>query len=175
MFARAGRWTCALFLVCLLPALPAHAQYIYLDANGDGVHTAADVLAPVGPTTLEVWLRTDTNRDGGAAVCASGEALTINSYEFILKATNGQVNWSTFTNLQPEMTTSFGLASSSTEYHNGFGGGTILPPGTYHLGTLVVSSALGTPSLSFAATTSLSGGYLTSFGSQCLGQDLTTP
>lgn len=164
-----------LTLLILLPStapLPASAQYMFLDANGDGVNSAADVLNPIGTTTLEVWLRTNSNRDGSAAVCASGEELTINSYEFILEATNGTMNWHSFTNLQPTMLTSFGLGSNGTDYHNGFGGGTILPPGDYHLGTLEVSVALGTPSLSIVPSTSLSGAFLTSFGSQCLAQEM---
>ncbi len=157
-------------LVLLAPA--AHAQYLYIDANGDGVHTAADVLVPGGTTTLDLWLVTNGNRDGGAATCASGEDLTINSYEFILRATNGNMTWGSFTNLQADMVTSFGAHSSTTEFYAGFGGGTILPPGTYRLGTLNASPALGTPALSFASTpTTLPGALLTSFGSQCLGQD----
>lgn len=48
-------------------AAPAVAQYMYLDTNGDSLHTAADVIAPMGVTTVDVWLRTDTDRDGTAA------------------------------------------------------------------------------------------------------------
>jgi hypothetical protein len=161
-----------LTLLAMLPPAGARAQHLYLDANGDGVHTSADVLAPSGPTTLEVWLVTNANRDGGTAICASGEDLTINSYEFLLRATNGQMTWGTFTNLQSEMLTPFGAASSATEFYVGFGGGTILPPGVYHLGTLTASPALGTPALSFVTSPlTLPGAPMTSFGSQCLGQD----
>lgn len=159
-------------LLALLLAAPATAQYIYLDANGDGVNTSADLLSATGTTTLDVWLSTDKMRDGSAAACPTGEELTINTYEFILRATNGQMNWGSYTNLIVDNTLSFGLGSSATEYHNGFGGGPILAPGTYHLGTLQVSVALGTPSLSFASSSpTVSPYYFTSFGSQCPGVD----
>ena len=51
-----------LFLCSVMGAPAATAQYMYLDTNGDGVHTAADVLQPNGtPTTVDVWLRTNVN------------------------------------------------------------------------------------------------------------------
>ncbi|HEU4725258.1 MAG TPA: hypothetical protein VFU59_08160, partial [Candidatus Eisenbacteria bacterium] len=171
MRALVARFLFGIPLLLSLLAAPASAQYIYLDANGDGVNTSTDVLNPVGTTTLEVWLVTNAGRDGTPAVCPTGEELTINTYEFILKATNGQINWLSYTNLQTESTLSFGLASNATEYHNGFGGGPIQPPGIHHLGTLTVSVALGTPSIAFATLTNLSGAWLTSFGSQCPGVD----
>lgn len=160
----------AVFLLAI-PSI-ATAQYMYLDTNGDGVSTSADQIQPSGPTTLDVWLRTDQNRDGSAASCVSGDGdLTINSYEFILQATGGNVAWSDFVNHQPDFVTSLGQAESATEYHNGQGGGVILPPGTYRLASITVNVALGTPSIQLAASTSLSGGYLTSFGSRCSGTD----
>jgi len=158
--------------VALVLAPPASAQYLYLDSNGDGVPTAADVLAPTGTTTVDIYLSTDHNRDGSTATCVTGDGnLTINSYEFILKAQHGTVTWGTFTNLIAAFNVSLGLASSSTDYHNGFGSGTILSPGLYHLGTLQITAATGTPNIVVAASTSLNGGYLTSFGSQCSGND----
>ncbi|HYQ88619.1 MAG TPA: hypothetical protein VEU09_03215, partial [Candidatus Binatia bacterium] len=53
-----------LALALLLLAPPSSAQYIYLDSNGDGVHTAADVLHAVGPTVVDIWLDIGHNRDG---------------------------------------------------------------------------------------------------------------
>src|SRR4029077_6131121 len=120
---------------------------------------------PSGTTTLDVWLRTDAARDGSPATCSTGEALTINSYEFILKSTNGQMNWLAFTNLQTGMPTSAELASNATEYHNGFTGGPFLAPGAYKLGSLQVSVALGTPTIGIASASTLSALYQTGFGS----------
>jgi hypothetical protein len=64
-------------VLLLLPVLslasacttPAGAQYLYLDTDGDGVHTSADALAPMGPTDLDVWISTGSDRDGGIAYC----------------------------------------------------------------------------------------------------------
>jgi len=156
----------------LVLAPPAIAQYLYLDSNGDGAHTAADVVSPTGNTTVDVWLNTNHNRDGSTATCVTGDGeLTINSYEFILKAQHGTVTWGSFTNLMVPFTVNLGLASSGTDYHNGFGGGTIFPPGLYHVATLTITPTTGTPTIVVAASTSLNGSYLTSFGSQCSGND----
>ncbi len=163
----------ASLITLFLSAGPAEAQYLYLDSNGDGVHSASDVLSPTGTTTIDVWLRTDTNRDGSTAVCSSGDGeLTINSYEFILRATNGTIAWGTLTNRQLDFTVSFGQASSATEFYGGFGGGAILPPGTYRLATLEVSVANGTPSLAPVSSSSLSAQHITAFGSRCSGNEL---
>jgi PKD repeat protein len=168
-----GKWMLGIALATLLAsASPARAQYMFLDADGDGNHTAADRLT-AGTTSLDLWIRTNTDRNGSPATCASspGTPLTINSYEFILKSVGGTVSWDSYTNLQPDFVTDLGTASSPDEFHTGFGGGAILPAGTYKLGTLVVTVASGSPSLEFAAAGNLSGVFLTSFGSQCPGAD----
>ena len=46
-------------------ALPAYAQYMYLDSNGNGIHDSGDKMNPNGtPTTVDVYLTTNLNRDG---------------------------------------------------------------------------------------------------------------
>lgn len=164
-----------LLLVLLATALlfgSAHAQYLYLDSNGDGVHSSADVVKPSGVTVVDVWLHTDTNRDGSPATCSTADGgFTINSYEIILRAVSGSVAWGTFTNRQPEFTTVFGLRSGGSDFYAGQGGGTILPPGLYRLCTLEVTRTTGFPSLSLATSTPLGGPFLTSFGSTCSGLD----
>src|SRR5262249_55667680 len=138
----------------LVLAPPASAQYLYLDANGDGVHTAADVVSPTGSTTVDVYISTDHNRDGSTATCVTGDGnLTINSYEFILKAQHGTVTWGALTNQMTDFTVNLGFASSGTDYHNGFGGGTILQPGLYKVATLTITPATGTPNIVVAAST----------------------
>jgi len=54
-----------------LYSVPASAQYMFLDANGDGVYNAdTDKLNSNGtPTTVDVYLVTNQNRDGSTAVC----------------------------------------------------------------------------------------------------------
>ena len=163
---------CVPLVLCLL-AVPVHAQYMYLDANGDGVHTAADVVNSSGTTTFDVWIRTDTNRDGTSATCSSGDGpLNIRSYQFILHSVEGTVTWGAFTNAQPQAFPSFfGSEFDSTDAFVSFAGFGGLPPGTYKLGTLTAAVHSGTPSLTIAADSHLSDGYITAFGSSCSGSD----
>src|SRR5438105_7809124 len=87
------------FLFALL-APPAFAQYIYLDSNGDGVHTAADVLHGVGPTVVDIWLDIGNNRDGSQAFCHSTPPTPLDmfSYQVDLVASGGTVSYSAYTN-----------------------------------------------------------------------------
>lgn len=156
----------------LLPAGPAAAQYIYIDTDGDGVHSAADVIQPAGETTLDIWLRTDTNKDGSPALCAvEGAPLTIGGYQIVLRTSNGSVTWGAFTNHIATMSASAGPASGSDEFAVGFSGGTALPVGAHRLGSLAISVAAGTPEVYFAPVSGLPGGYLTAFESTCPGSE----
>ncbi|MEK7348269.1 MAG: FG-GAP-like repeat-containing protein [Candidatus Eisenbacteria bacterium] len=169
-----------LFLATVLPGFlavrTAQAQYMYLDSNGDGVNTAADVITAAGPTTFDVWLRTDKRRDGSDALCSNGtRPLTINSYEVVVRASGGTVTWGARSNLQSGMSIDLGsrVAPSSTEMYMGFLGPTILPPGDYKLCRVSVSALSGTPSLGIVAqaNTLSSTSCVTEFGSQCDGLD----
>ncbi len=156
----------------LLFAAPAAAQYVWLDANGDGVTSDADVLAPSGTTTLDVWMRTDQNRDGTPAVCASGDGiLNLAGYQIVLGATNGTVTWGSLTNQRSEFPTPSGPVSSGSELAAGYFGSS-LPPGAYRLATVQVSVATGTPAIGFSAISVLDPSFTTSFGSVCSGTDL---
>jgi len=159
------------FLLDVVP--PATAQYLYLDADGDSVHTGADVLSAAGTTTVSVWLITDRNRDGSIAICSVDPTtpLTINSYEVILRAFGGRVVWGTIHNEVPSATTSFGHAQDDRDLYFGFGGGEILPPGRYHLATAEVTPAFGTPSLLVTGASNVHPVGFTSFGCYCLGLD----
>ena len=91
---------------------------MFLDSNGDGIHTAADVITGTGTTNFDVVLQTDKNRDGSTAVCSTGDGpLDMTSYEVCLRATGGTVSWTSATNLQPTMAVGFGNRGSSTEYY----------------------------------------------------------
>jgi hypothetical protein len=61
-FGRTPALAALVLLALALAPLPSHAQYMYLDSNGDGVHTSADVLHGNGPTVVDVWLDTGHNR-----------------------------------------------------------------------------------------------------------------
>lgn len=163
----------ALSVVLLLLPCYCSAQYMYLDANGDGVNSILDALNPSGPTTLDVWLNTNHNRDGSVVTCPQGadEAMSIFSYQFILQANGGTITWGSYTNSLGTLTLSLGTGSSSTQYFTGFSGSSPLPPGLYKLGTLVVTIASGSPSIVFSTATTLDPGYVTAFGSTCIGSD----
>ncbi len=81
------------------------AQFLYLDANGDGRNDRTDRLATAESTRVDIWLQTDKNADGSPALCRGpvDQPFTINSYEFILRSVGGTVEWGTYTNLQPRM------------------------------------------------------------------------
>lgn len=144
----------------LLVAAPAFAQKVYLDTNGDGMCTTADVLTDA-VTSVDVWF--DTSFGGGTC--------NMLSYEFILSS-NGNVTYGAYTNMIPSFTTPFGAASGGNDYHNGFGGTTPLAAGMYKVGTLAITVAPGTtPVINVVPATSLSGNYFTAFGSECPGND----
>ncbi|HEX4934066.1 MAG TPA: hypothetical protein VFV33_12845, partial [Gemmatimonadaceae bacterium] len=159
-------------LLALLAAAPSGAQHLYLDANGDGINTSADVIAPSGATALDVWLRTDSNGDGLPAECPSADGpLTIAGYEFIVRASNGTVAWNSYVNLAPGYGVALGDASNATDFRTGYSG-PMLAAGTYRLGTLTVTPSSGTPSLGFATASPLDPSYMTAFVSACSGNDL---
>jgi hypothetical protein len=148
-----------LALALLLLASPSSAQYIYLDSNGDGVHTAADVLHGVGPTVVDVWLDIGHNRDGTVASCTSTPPVPLDmfSYDVDLIATGGTVTYSPYTNRVAQMGP-FGAPppSDGTRFTaGGFGApvGVRLPPGRYLLGTITITVASGTPSIAFPTWT----------------------
>ena len=170
--ARRFLWMAALAVLLGTHAVPASAQYMYLDANGDGVSTAEDRLN-AGATSLDLWIRTNENRDGSAAACAAEPSaeLTINSYVVNIVVVNGSVSWDSFTNLITQWSTNFGTAQSPTAMRAGFAGGLVLPPGAYKIATLTVTPLSGNPSLQFSAVSAPPGGFPTSFGSLCPGVD----
>ena len=169
-----------LMLLCLVAALgvatpPAFAQYMYLDANGNGVYDSGDHLAPNGtPTTVDLWLVTDHNRDGSPATCDVDPAqpLPVNDYYFSLLAGGGLVSYSGFTTHLG--TIPFGeLNPGDGRYANGYGGVYVYPPGTYHLATLTITATSGAPQVSIVDR--VNGAIqVTDFGmgsSACFGND----
>jgi hypothetical protein len=176
---------CLLFLAivaALLIGAPAHSQYMYLDADGDGLNwhgggpANSDILG-TGTHSVDIWLVTDKNRDGSDAVCAnSTDPFSIISYESTLHVSgNGTVVFGTWTD---NMGFTFKLTNCSGQYCSaggslwlGYGSATALPPGKYKLGTLAVTIT-GQPIISIVAgDPNLSGVSETAFGSACLGPD----
>ncbi len=150
----------------------ASAQYIFIDTNGDGIHTDVDVVAPTGSTTLDVWIRTDANRDGSIVLCTSGdEQLTIVTHEFVLHAVDGTVSWESFTNNPPNHAP-IGQTFNETDFVSGFSSLADSSPGLHRLATLSVSVATGTPSILIVPFSPLAPGHHTGFGTACDGERL---
>ena len=161
-----------ILMLLLLTPTRAGAQYLYLDLNGDGLNTPADVLSGSLPVTVDIYLRTDLNRNGTPTTCASGsQPLSIGSFEFILRAVGGSVAWGTLTGGGLFGNGATLTRSNATDFYAGYFDSTdqFLPPGRYRIGTLPVIPLTGTPLLTFATTTALSPVYSTSFGSRCRG------
>lgn len=164
----------------LVYATPSLAQYMYLDSNGDGIHTSADQVNPTGPTVIDVWIITDANRDGSGAVCLnSTDPLNIISYGVALAAEGGTILWGDYANLQPQMGVNLsGPPAPEGQFYRAFGGPLpALPPGKHHLGTLQVSVLTGAPSIQILRGTTepldLFGRpvFATLFGTACMGHD----
>ena len=162
-----------------LYAAPASAQYMFLDANGDGAYDASvDRLNPNGtPTTVDVYLITDKNRDGSTAVCdADGiSPLSINSYVINLEAAGGTVTYANFANqMGPTFSTAFGdLNAGDGTYKNGFGAQLPLAAGKYKLATVTITGTSGAPSINIVDMIA-TGTEFTSFGTGaggCVGHD----
>jgi hypothetical protein len=157
-------------------SVPVSAQYMWIDANGDGINGCTtpgnpaddEVLTPL-VTSIDIYLSTNMNMDGSAATCASGEALTINSYTFVLSSGAGGVAYGEWSDAMGFSIAAGGPASNSIDYFIGRASATIMPPGTYKLGTMAVT-VTGAPVLSIVAHSSVDPTSQTSFGSQCQGQ-----
>jgi len=165
-------------LVLLLP-VPAVPQYLFLDTNGDGVHDATDQLAPSGPTTVDIYVVTDRNRDGTAVGCnvpGSGESMTINSYTVVLHSVGGSVRWGPMQNRLP-FTTPFPACFATYEdttganwYHNGWGWMDYFPAGKHLVATMQIETVSGQPSI-FVEKSMPTPWKLTQFGSKCPAKD----
>jgi hypothetical protein len=151
----------------------AAGQYLYLDADGDGARTTADLATKSAVADLGVYLITDRNRDESASQVAGDKELplTLFSYELIFHAVGGEVEWVSYKNEQPTMPSAFRQSKSSTDYYVAYGGMDPLLPGKYRLGTLKVRTTSGVPRIVFAPSTPLGATLMTSFGSKRPGRD----
>jgi len=166
----------ALALLAFVP--PSFAQYMYLDSNGDGAHTAADVLHAVGPTVVDIWLDTNHNRDGSVVTCDDGSTYPLDMFSYVvdLSATGGTVTYSAYTNRISEMGPLYPpRPPDGTNFSTGPFVTAVtaqLPPGRYLLGTLTVNAVSGTPSIQIVPGSDFSIFFdITAFGSHCGGTD----
>ena len=163
-----------LILVLHVP-IPASAQHLFLDTNGDGVNDSSDEVDPSGVTRIDIWLDTNHDADGSPAFCNTDAAtpLTINSWEVVLQAVGGTIEWGPLDNELPisPVSACFADEADTTDpvwYHNGWGGHFILDPGRYHVGTLRVRVLTGTPAIAVRPYDPAQPNDLTSFGTKCL-------
>ena len=163
-----------LLLAAALGPSPVAAQNVFLDVNGDGRCGVEDVLH-AGVRSVDVWFETDRDAGGSPARCGidPDHALTMHSYEFILRAWGGGsvaygawIPGPAVAGFQVDL----GTRSGGTDMHVAFGAMRGLEPGRHRVGTLKIA-VTGTPRLSFAASSGLDREYLTSFGSECPGSD----
>ena len=170
MASRARSFFIPLFAcLSILTVQPALAQYMYLDSNGDGIHTAADQVNPLGPTTFDIWINTAANRDGSPTVCAVAPEVpvTLFSYTLDLQASGGTVTWGTMVNRLPNPNFHVPPTSTATQYSDGyFIAAPWLPPGLYLLASLSISVASGSPGINIVSEKVLTSDE-TAFGSGC--------
>jgi len=176
-------WSIAplVMIAALLCPAPSWAQYMYLDANGDGVHTDADILNPTGSTHVSVWVVTNHNRDGSLQTCNShtgaphswdtsspDPGLDIFSYDIYLVVTHGTVVWGDFDDaigFKKLPNDAYNTRTDTQIHITRFADlGEEKPAGRYKLGSMSVSVGAGTPSIFFSP---MIGWDYSSFGTHC--------
>jgi hypothetical protein len=172
-----NRVVTALLLIAALAvvASPVSAQYMYLDSNGNGVHDSGDRLGFLGvPTTVDVWLDTNHNRDGSIATCDvdATQPLALNDYYLNLQAAGGLVSFSGFATHVGNPPIGEFNPHDGIRYGNGLVGiFTTLPPGLHRIATLTITGTSGTPQVQIVDLVSGHPQY-TMFGTTgCFGHD----
>jgi hypothetical protein len=151
---------------------------MYLDSNGDGIHTDADRMSEIGvPTPVNVYLDTRVNWDGTVAQCISdswGEPLplSIQSYVICLGVQGGEATFSAYQNAMTQFTSAGPAQNASpTTLQVGYWGGSLLPAGLYRLGSVVATVTSGSPRLEIVYNAGSNYSYFTGFGSECYGNN----
>ena len=168
----------ALYLGLLaLPSARVFAQYMFIDANGDGINTAADLMAPNGsPRTIDVWLDKNHNRDGSATTCNTGDGdlSSWNGWAMHANVLGGTASFSNYVNQTPfttgGTTGNAGFQSSFTEMAASQVGLYRYDYGPIKLFTVTVTGLTGSPSLAVVRQNSLDNNF-TCFGTPCSGLD----
>jgi len=169
-------WHAFIVGCCLVLSVshPAYGQYIYLDLDGDGVCSSADI--PTAATTsIDVYLDTNHDANGREATCGDGTSpLNMFSYDLVLAYKGaGAVTFQSFT--PDRALLDYAILSAFTAVGNEVGVGYSKKegtdgPGRFKLGTFHVA-VVGHPAIVFEATpqvSSIPSGF-TGFGSQCAG------
>jgi hypothetical protein len=155
-------------VLALAAGVPASAQSIFLDVNGDGVNNSSDALDNTR-TSVDVYFDTNHDINGGLMTCSTGEDLTMFAYSVILRSSGG-VTYGAYTDAVG-FENDAGFATAGNDIF--FGKFTLQPakaPGKYKVGSLAIT-VTGTPTLSIVESTTADPTGKTSFGSACSGQD----
>ena len=149
----------------------ASAQYMYMDANGNGVHDNGDRLNVNNDSTfVDIYLNTDLNRNGSAVTCNTDplKPMTINSYAFSLVATGGTVVYGKYVNLTsaqfPNQAANVNLGDGM--YEIGFYSFSYSAAGLYKVGTLTIMGTAGAPAIHLVDQVPGAQDF-TSFGTEC--------
>jgi hypothetical protein len=159
-------------VLALLIAVPANAQYIYMDVNADGVCTTADQLSS-SVTSFDIWLNTNHNANGTLTTCVTNpsQPLDIFSYDIVFHvAGSGSVTFNSWTNTAAGFQLLNALTTAGADAGVGYTaplGGNIAP-GLLKLGTMSVT-VTGTPMISFVglSTEPTIPSFGTGYGSLC--------
>ncbi|MCI0583329.1 MAG: hypothetical protein L0227_10675, partial [Chloroflexi bacterium] len=181
--SRVHRFLIPLFAILLLCPVPTAAQYLYLDSDGDGLHTPADKMADNGvETTVRGYLVTNRDRLGTTRGCGDGTGSGINVYSYAvsLQIAGGTATFGAATPAAP-FTTDLGSSNPGdgvrdyVSFADATGAG--LPEGGPHLlFTFPVTGATGTPRLDIvvSASPSITAADPTYFASACLGDNFSS-
>ena len=157
---------------------PAYSQYIYMDVNGSGTCTSADVLS-ASTTAVDIYLDTTHNANGSTATCVDGTSpLNMFSYDLILSYSGtGSVTFNSYTHNPALLNYGILSAFTVTGNHVGVGyskSGGADAPNLYKLGTFNVTVS-GSPVLTFESLSPDASipSTFTGFGSQCPGTVFT--
>ena len=159
-------------LAALAISAPAYSQYIYMDVDGDGNCTTADVLTS-STTAIAVYVNTNHDANGTQKTCATnaGQPLDIFSYDLVVhSAGSGSITFNSWTNAALNFAQVNALTVAGADAGVGYSAplGGNLSPGLVKLGTFNVT-VTGSPALTFIGLSSNPSipSFGTGFGTSC--------
>jgi hypothetical protein len=114
----------------------ARAQYMFLDADGDGRNGFNDQLPRSGWSEIEIWLDTTKNRDGSTSFAGGTERQGIAAYELLVQVRALSVEWGRFIPAQTSMRVVQGPLTDSRAFYVRVECGRIIKPGKHKLGKI---------------------------------------
>jgi len=164
---KASHAIAVLFVATLGVIPPAAAQYMYLDSDGDGSHTNADVVNPHGMTRIGIWVVTNRNRDGSPVPCETDGTIAVPDIRAVLVVRNGTVEWGTFDPDEQDWSDYRPECPDSSRFVLWFALPSPLYPGRHFLGTISVLTRSGTPSITLGSGCPGMREQFTGFSSKC--------